>query len=156
MPHGTEHITPQARLILEYQDAAGGFLRSANWYDDGSSPAGFEAEMQNVSNTNLLYATGAVPEVGVATPATDQYFLTTDVAVLVFQTVAGGRVVVVIPGPKASIFDAGGNTVDPTNADIISLIASVVGTLTDSGGNLVTAYSTGVRSSRRTEWYTGG
>lgn len=144
----------QARLILEYQDAAGGFLRSANWYDDASSPAGFEAEVQNVSNTNLLYATGAPPQVGAATPATDQYFLTTDVAVLNFQTSAGGRVQVVIPGPKASIFDAGGNTVDPANPDIVTLIASVVGVLTDSGGNVVTAYSTGVRSSRRTEWYT--
>lgn len=145
----------QARLILEYQDVGGGFLRSANWYDDAHSPAGLEAEIQNVSNTNLLYATGAVPQIGAATPATTQYFLTTDVAVLNFATSAGGRIQVVIPGPKSTIFDAGGNTVDPANSDIVSLIASVVGVLTDSGGNLATAYVTGVRSSRRTEWYTG-
>mgnify|MGYP001195724336 CR=1 FL=1 len=141
----------QARLILEWQDAAGGFLRSASWYDDANSPASFEADIQAASNCNLQYATGAVPEVGVVTPGTTTYFLTTDVAVLVFQTVPGGSLRVVIPGPLEEVFGSDGNTVDPTDTLVAAVIADVIGTLTDSGGNVATAYISGVKSSRRVE-----
>lgn len=145
----------QARLILEWQDIAGGFLRSANWYDDTVGAGSFEAEMQAASIANLQYATGAVPQVGVVTPGTALYNLTTDTAVLTFQTIPGGSLQIVIPAPDASIFGPDGNTVDPTNATILALIASVVGTLMDSGGNLATAYKSGVKSSRRTEQNVG-
>lgn len=144
-----------ARVILEWLDAAGGFLRSANWYDDGVGVAAFEAAMQDASNCNLQYATGAVPEIGVTTPGTTTYFLTTDVAVLVFATVPGGTVRVVVPGPLESMFGADGNTVDPTSTPAADIIAAVIGSLADSGGNVVTAYVSGVKSSRRTEQNSG-
>jgi len=145
----------RARIIQEWQDAAGGFLRSANWYDDTVGAGGYEAAVQAASIANLQYATGAVPQVGVVTPGTTQYFLCTDTAVLTFQTSPGSSLQVIVPAPDATIFGPDGNTVDPTNATVISLIASVVGVLMDVGGNLATAYKSGVKSSRRTEQNVG-
>lgn len=145
---------PNNRLILEYQDLAGGFFRTANWYGALASPAALEAALQSATNANLLFATGGPVQVGATTPNGNQYFLTTDLAVLNFQTAAGGRVQIALPAPKASIFDPSGNTVDPANALVAAIIADAVGVLADSAGNPVTAYATGVRSSRRTEWFT--
>jgi hypothetical protein len=141
----------QVRLISEWIDNAGGFLRASSWVFATPGLATYEAAVQACSNAVLQFATNGIPSVSTATPGSGQYNLTTDTAVLIFQTGAGTGVRVVIPGPMNSIFGANSSVVDPTNASVAALIAAVIGTLGDAGGNVVTAYVSGIKSSRRSE-----
>lgn len=141
-----------ARLVHEWQDASGGFLRSGNFVLDTTDLTALEAAVVAVSNANLQYATLAVPFVSptAATPGVTWY-LCTDTAVLLFATGAGTTVQLVIPAPTQDIFKIDKLTVDPTSLLMVSLISEVVGNLCDSAGNTVTAFIQGVKSSRRTE-----
>ena len=139
------------RLISEWTDQAGGFIRSANWVFAPVGLATYEAAVQATANAVLQYATNGIPSVSTATPGTGQYDLVSDTAVLVFATVPGSSLQVVIPAPLNSIFGPSSNVVDPTNPLVAALIAAVVGTLGDAAGNAATAFVSGVKSSRRTE-----
>lgn len=141
----------QVRLISEWIDNAGGFLRASNWVFATPGLSALEAAVQAASNGVLQYSTFGLPAVSGATPGTGQYNLTSDLAVLVFQTGVGTGVRVAIPAPLSAIFGTNSNVVDPTNPTVAAIIAAVVGTLGDAGGNVVTAYVSGIKSSRRVE-----
>jgi len=139
------------RYIAEWVDNAGGFIRQGGWV---FAPAGlgvYEAALQACANPDLQYFTNGIPTISVAAPGTGAYDLVNDTAVLVFATIPGVTIRVIVPGPISTIFGPSSNVVDPTNPLVAALIAATIGTLADSGGNVVTAYVSGVKGSRRTE-----
>lgn len=139
------------RVFWEWVDDAGGFLRASNWINAAANMPTVDAPLQLNSNAQLAFATAGTPAVSPFAPTAAQYHLVTDVAVLVFATIPGTTIQVVIPGPLATTYGPSSNVVDPTNVNVASLIAAVIGTLTDPAGNAATAYVSGVKSSRRTE-----
>lgn len=138
------------RAFWEWQDVAGGYLRASNWIAAGSLPT-IDAPLQLNSNAQLLYATEGVANVSPFAPTSAQYHLVTDIAVLVFATIPGTTVTLVIPGPLATTFGPSSNVVNPLDPNVAAMIAACIGNLSDLGGNVATAYVSGVKSSRRTE-----
>lgn len=61
-------------------------------------------------------------------------------AALVFGCADGTIATLLVPAPKTAIFKADGETVDPANADVVSLVALAVGTLEGNSGSLATAF----------------
>jgi hypothetical protein len=139
------------RVIWEWLDDAGGFLRASNWINSSANLASVFTPLQQESNAQILYATSAPPVVSSSTPVSSQYHLVVDVAILTFATVPGVTFTVVIPGPLASTYGPSSNVVNPTDPFVAALIAAVLGTLTDVNGNVAVAYVSGIKSSRRTE-----
>ncbi len=139
------------RVIWEWIDDAGGFLRASNWCVRPAAIAGVDGQLQLNSNAALQMATAGTPLISSFTPIGVQYHLVTDLAQLLFATVPGTTIQVVVPGPLVTTFGPSSNVVNPLDPNVAALIASVVGVLTDNIGNPVTAYVSGVKSSRRTE-----
>jgi len=139
------------RLIDEWLDQAGGFIRAASWVFAPAGLATYEAAIQACSNGVLQFSTNGIPTISTASPAVGQYDLVQDLAVLIFATVPGSTVRVTIPAPQASIFGPSSNVVDPANPTVAALITAVIGTLGDAAGNAVTAYVSGIKVSRRAE-----
>ena len=142
---------PPDRGFWEWVDAAGGFLRASNWVVPTGSTGALEAELQTNSNAALQYATVGPPTIGATTPGATQYHLVADIAVQIFATIPGTTIQVVVPGPLATTFGPSSNVVNPLDANVAALIASVIGVLSDAAGNAATAYVSGVKSSRRVE-----
>jgi hypothetical protein len=141
----------QVRAIWEWVDNAGGFLRASSWVFSTVGLFALETALQADSNAVLQFTTAAIPDVSSSTPGTGQYNLVTDLALLIFQTGAGTTVRVVIPGPLVTTFGPTSNVVNPLDPATASVIAAVIGTLGDASGNVVTAYVSGIKASRRTE-----
>lgn len=139
------------RIILEWLDYAAGFLRSGSWLLPAGLSGPLFAAMQAASNANLAIATRGVPAIGTVTPTDTLYGSVQDVAQFVFVTGALNQVPLVLPAPVASVFGAGGQTVDPTDPFAAAVIAAAIGNLSDVGGNAVTAFVSGAKSSRRKE-----
>ena len=139
------------RIIWEWIDTAGGFIRASNWIDRSASPATLEADLQFDSNGLLQYTTKGTPLISGGSPATGLYQYVQDVAVLVFQTVPGTTVRVVVPAPLSTTFGPDSNIVDPTDTNVSAIIAAVTGVLCDAGGNVVTSYISGIKTSRRVD-----
>lgn len=139
------------RGILEWIDIAGGFLRTSVWVDPGGSTGALEVALQDASNAELLYVTIAAPTVGATSPTGGQYHLCQDVALLNFATIPGTTIQVVVAGPKETVFGPNSTVVDATDPDVAAIIAGVVGVLADASGNVVTAFVSGSKSSRRVE-----
>jgi len=139
------------RVIWEWTDDAGGFLRASNWIDAAAHLGFVDVPLQGASNAQLTYSTAATPAVSPFAPVAAQYHLVTDLAVLVFATGTGSTFQVVVPGPMVAVFGPTSNVVDPLAPLTAALIAGVIGVLTDVLGNVATAYVSGVKSSRRVE-----
>lgn len=139
-------------MINEWNDAAGGFLRTANWVDPAGGLASLQAAIEAVSNDAMTYSTAGPPRAASNIATASLYYLTTDTVVLTFATAVPGQIIkLVIPGPKAAIFKSDGVTVDPSNSLITALTAAAIGTLSNLPGNDVISFQQGVKSSRRTE-----
>src|SRR5207237_1255233 len=121
------------------------------WIQAGSASGPVAADLQAMSNAELRFVTQALPAIGAVTPSGGTYSLAQDVALFNFATVPGQSLQLIVPAPLQAIFGANSTIVDPTNALVLALIADVVGTMTDEAGNLVTAYKSGSKGSRRTE-----
>ena len=139
------------RLIDEWVDDAGGFIRAGSWVFAPAGLGTYESAIQACSNAVLQFSTNGIPSISGATPGTGTYSLVNDLAVLVFATIPGVTIRVTIPAPDVNIFGPSSNVVDPTNTNVAALIAAVIGTLADSSGNVVTAYVSGTKVSRRAE-----
>lgn len=70
-------------------------------------------------------------------------------ASLIFQTGVGTLVRLTIPSPQSGIFLADQQTVDPTM--VTAVIASAIGSLADSNGNVVTSYVGGILEPSRND-----
>ena len=139
------------RVIWEWTDDAGGFIRASNWINTAANLGTVDVPLQGASNAQLTFSTAATPAVSPFAPSAGQYHLVTDLAVLIFATGAATTFQVVVPGPMVAVFGPTSNVVDPLAPLTAALIAAVIGTLTDVLGNVATAYVSGVKSSRRTE-----
>lgn len=140
------------RLVLEWIDAAGGFMRSGGFIDSSFPLATLASAVANASNANLAFATDGLPFISsVAAVPGVTWYLTTDTAVLIFATAVGTYVTLIIPAPDQSMFLPGGTVIDPSAAKSAAVITAVIGSLMDPAGNLVTAYVQGSKGSRRTE-----
>lgn len=141
------------KVVNEWIDAAGGFLRSSNWADDGGPGTGpLLAELQAISNAQLASSVQSAPRAPTTSAVAGvTWWLCTDTVVLAFACADGTNVAVTVPAPDESIFLPGRQVVDPANADIVAIAAAAVGVLTNPAGSAVTAFVSGVRSSRRTE-----
>ena len=139
------------RLIAEFVDVAGGYLRSGNWGASSAISLPYTTALAACSNANLNAFTAGVALTSSPAASSGAYPLVTDVAVLNFVSVALGRVQLTIPSPVASIFGSDGVTVDPTNPLVAALISAATGYLADVNGNPVSAFMQGVKSSRRVE-----
>lgn len=139
------------RLIDEWIDQAGGYVRAASWVFAPVGLATYEAAIQACSNGVLQFSTNGIPTISAAAPVAGQYDLVQDLAVLVFATIPGSTIRVTIPAPQAGIFGPSSNVVNPAHPAVAALIAAVIGTLGDAGGNAATAYVSGIKVSRRAE-----
>lgn len=140
-----------SRYITEWNDQAGGYLRSGNYAGTGLSPAALNAALQALSNANLspvTYGIALNPGTG---PVNAPYPYVSTTAVLNFMTTALTGVRLTVPAPVYGVFGSDSFTVDPTNPLIAAAIAAATGFLSDANGNLVTTYTTGVRASRQVE-----
>lgn len=66
-----------------------------------------------------------------------------DVAILIYATAGSAQIRVTLPAPLASIFLSDGETVD--SAQVAAITAAAVGTLTNSQGDVATAFVAGYR-----------
>lgn len=140
------------RMINEWNDAAGGFLRTANWVDPLGGSASLQAAIEACSNDAMTYSTIGAPRAASNVATAALYYLTTDTVVITFATAVPGQSIrLIIPGPKSSIFKPDGVSVDPTSPLIAALITAAVGTLSNLPGNDAISFIQGVKSSRRTE-----
>ncbi len=136
---------------MEWLDVAGAYLRSGSWLAIAGVSGALTAALQAGSNANLYLTTRGAPIVGTTTPAGSLYPYVQDIAQFVFVTAALTQVALTVPAPVASMFGAGGQTVDPTDALAAAIIAAAIGNLSDINGSPVTGFLSGTKSSRRTE-----
>jgi len=138
------------RVIWEFTDGSGGFLRSSNWLQAGQTPTTLATDAQASNNGNLLYVTSGTPTVGTQTPGSALYPLVRDLAQFNFSTGAGTRVVFVLPAPLSTMFNTDG-TINPADPNAAAIIADCLATLSDSSGNAASIYQGGFKASRSTE-----
>lgn len=72
-----------------------------------------------------------------------------DKAVFTFQTAAGAIHRFQVPAPKAAIFQADGQTVDPTNTDVVAFVAAIIANATNTNGAAIAFGGFGVRARRK-------
>lgn len=147
--------TPANRIILEYADVAGAFLRAQNWLQLTGFPLSFAAAVQAATNANLAFVTYGQPIVGTTTPSGSMYQSVQDILLVTMQTTSGSYVQMAIPAPLGSMFLSGGTVIDPTNTFWMNLLASIKLNVTDSAGNAATTLVSAVKSSRRSDQYNG-
>lgn len=87
--------------------------------------------------------------VGAAT--TGNYQSNKMAARLLFETASGSILSLTIPAPDIAIFKADGVTIDPTNADIVALIAACIGELSDTSGAVATSFLGGALAPGRND-----
>ena len=87
-----EDDVTQNRTFWEWQDVAGGFLRSQTWNNNSGFALGaLEGVLSGISNAGLQFVTSAVPDVAISSPTADvTWQLTQDLAVILFDTASGG------------------------------------------------------------------
>lgn len=139
------------RFTNEYIDYTNGYLRSGNWTNNGAGVSALLGAMAAATNSNVAVSSNVVPIIGTSTATDTLYGSVQDTAVFVFVTSALTQVRLVIPAPMSTMFVAGGLTIDPTSALAAAIIAAAIGTLSDVNGNLVMAYVSGTKSSRKSE-----
>jgi hypothetical protein len=137
------------RFINEWTDVGANFLRTGGWVDSSGAIVSLQAAMAAASNAQLDFSTVAVPFMSSIAPVLAIYPTVGDVAVFNFVTGLGGGLQLVVPAPIAALFAPDSVTIDPTAAASVAIITAAIGTLSDAGGSLVTAYTSGVKSSRR-------
>lgn len=76
---------------------------------------------------------------GTPAPTAGDYGGTNSRANLVFACADGTASTLVVVAPKRSIFMADGQTVDPTNADVVVLVAAAISECTNANGSPYTA-----------------
>lgn len=137
------------RAYIEWTDVSAGFLREGLYVDSVVGLSTLQAALQAKSNGVVsVWAEGPPNFPGGA--ATDALYPSVqDLAVLSYATGFTSRLQLLLPAPVASIFLADGITVD--SSKITAITNAAIATLRTSGGVAVTAFSAGVRSSRRRE-----
>ncbi len=148
-------MTAADRAIFEYQDVANASLRSQNWTAASASLAALETALQAATNSNLTYVTSGQPVVGSTTPTDALYQSVQDVLIISLMTAIPSYVQVTLPAPVGTMFLPGGVVIDPANTTWVALLAAIIAVVTDVAGNPVVALVSAVKSSRRSDQYSG-
>jgi hypothetical protein len=149
---GGADMTPADRLITEWIDARGGFIRAGNWAAIGGSPATVFAAMVAASNAVIANQTQGQPFQDLSAPVDALYPTVQDTLQLTCITAALTYTQVVIPAPIAALFQTGSVNVDFSSAAFTALQTALVGNITDQAGSPVTAISAAVKSQRRIDY----
>ena len=88
---------------------------------------------------DFAYWEGIYSPNGAPAPTVGDYGGTNSRAQLVFACADGTAATLIVVAPKRSIFMADGTTVDPTNADVVSLVAAAVVECCNAAGSPFTA-----------------
>lgn len=151
-PRRKEAATATDRIVNEWIDGAGGFLRTAGWIDSTVSSGPLLTAMQAASNAELLYSEQGLPRTATASPNPGvTWWLCTDTAIFTFICLDLTNVGLIIPGPDSSMFLPGSLVIDPASTLAAAIIAQAIGVVLNPVGSPVTAFVSGVKSSRRTE-----
>lgn len=121
------------------------FYTEANPAPSPGGAAAVTAALQAASHAGLWYWRVCPISVPNTTPTTGDYPSVLDYAQLIYRTAAKTTIRITIPAPLTSIFLAGNEKVNPANALIVALTASLVGNATDSNGNAIVAFVSGKR-----------
>jgi len=137
------------QVTFSYVDASGNFIQSSFLSDtDG---LGINIFMKDLSNAGVLYDVVGERDLTYASEGANALYPSArQLAVLTFEDAVGGQCSLTIPAPIASIFEADGVTVDPTNVQVALLILNAItgGALLTAAGNPVVAYLSGTRIGR--------
>lgn len=107
------------------------------------------ADLEALSNAGVLEYWESNVTALTPAPVAAAFQSGADRAALVFQCADGTQVTVIIPAPKAAIFMADTETVDPTNADVATFVTSAISApITNAVGSAVTALVAGQRLPR--------
>jgi hypothetical protein len=106
-------------------------------------------DLQALSNAGVLqYWESPVTNAGLA-PTAARFQSGADRAAMTFLCLDATNYVVIVPAPKATIFDGDQETVDLTNADVIAFaVAAVLAPLCNNAGSPVTVLIAGTRLPR--------
>jgi hypothetical protein len=107
-------------------------------------------DLRAISEADVDWCAQGTYETHTAAPPGGTYPTTNDSVPLLFETTAGTQVKVTLVAPSSSIFMADGETVDP--AMIATLIADVIGNVTDPAGNAVVSYIGGVLQKNKRDY----
>lgn len=133
------------------------FVRRLTWGDvagqtrstaitANASASAVEVALLNASNADvLLESEGQLFSNSSPSPIAATYQSVEDFAALLYADAGGSIVQITLPAPKASIFMADGETVDPANTDVAGITATVVGVVITPAGNPVTNFVGGTR-----------
>lgn len=135
------------KLFLEWLDVDARFLRAANYVATSAAVAAFLAAIQSASNAGLAISTQGPAAFPAGAPTDAQYPSSLDTAVCNFAVSPSGTVILTIPAPKAAVFLADNETVDP--ADPTGVLAAAAAALGDVLGNPISGFRSGVRAQRR-------
>lgn len=136
--------------ILKWKDQNGGTRTQTVSTQDNPAPApgtvaGLMTAMRAASDCGLWAFKMAPAELVDEAPEDGPYPTVKDVALLIFRTSAGTTIRLNVPGPKAAMFVAGSNRVDPDAPIAAAVIAAVMGSLSDAAGNPATTFIQGTR-----------
>lgn len=152
-PGATPPTSAPEREVVEWIDAGGHRRLTVN---DAINPSGttfIDDAVAACSNAVSLKIVGGPLIINDApAPVDAQWVLVDDEAHLLFQAVSGSIGALTIPAPKSAIFLADGETVDPANAAIITLVAACTDALIGlrcPDGTGATSYLGGTRRGRR-------
>lgn len=127
-----------------------GFTR-LSYVNQTASGTTVQTQLVALSNADVLSSVDNTFVTGAVSPPGATFQNVADVAILTYTTAGGNLVDITLPAPLASIFLADQVTVDVTK--ITALNTAVIGTVTDAGGNVVTAYVGGTRQRQRKDLY---
>jgi hypothetical protein len=146
------HNVMASRLYVEWLDVDLEFIRTSNYVATPAGVAAYLTALQSVSNAGESVTTLGPASFPNNAPVDAAYPSGSDTAVLLYRTLPGQTIRVIIPAPKSNIFLTDQLTVDPVA--VAALNVAVIGALGDALGNVPTAFLTGARASRRRDMET--
>lgn len=131
----------QARSIL-FTDAGG--AQGIQLVRSSAGAAAIQTALLAASNGDYLqWWEGAVTSNGAPAPAAAQYLPLRPAADLYYLCADNTQVALRIPSPKAALFLADQETVNPMNGLVVALNAAAIGALTNAAGSPAVSFTAG-------------
>lgn len=143
-------------LDINGQTCTQSFHTVANPAPSLGSAAAVIAAMQTLTHSGLVYTQLAPVETVDDTPGSGAYPSVTDRAQIILRSDIGTVGRINVPAPVDSMFLAGSERVDFSNADVMALLSAVFAALGDPNGNPWTAAVSGKRMKIRNPSVLGG
>lgn len=114
--------------------------RALNVITTDTGVGGIETALVAASNADIVECWEGLDEVYSPAPSTANYPTLRVAALLTFQDATGSAARLILPSPHDTIFMADNVTVDPTNAEVLAIIAAAVGHLVCGSGSVAVAF----------------